>query len=284
MTVSDLSVEGLTGLLDGDGTSPRLRRAAQHELDRRNSKPTKADRAPGLRLIGYLRVSTQGQAVDGFGLPAQKHAVGKWAKEHGHEVVAWCQDAGVSGTVDGLERPGFSCVVESLRAERADGVVTFDLSRLARLLHVQEAALNVLWRLNARVFTVTAGELEPDKEDDPTRTLIRQVLGAVAQFERANIMHKMNMGRARKVANGGRGAGRPPYGWDAKGGELVANVAEQKVLERMRQWSADGVQWWKIAEWLNADGVRGKGGAAWCKQSAHLALQRADARIAAVQS
>ena len=50
--------------------------------------------------VGYLRVSSTGQAVHGYGLNTQKAAIQHCAKGNGHRVVAWYEDAGVSGTTD----------------------------------------------------------------------------------------------------------------------------------------------------------------------------------------
>lgn len=232
------------------------------------------------RLVGYLRVSTAGQAADGFGLPSQRRAIANWAREHGHELVSWCQDAGVSGTVEGLERPGFSCVVDRIHAGEADGIVAFDLTRIARLLWVQEAALGVLWRMGAEVWTVTTGQLLADDEDDPTRTLLRQVLGAIAQFERANTAHKMRLGKARAVAAGRRGGGRTPFGWDAKNGALLVNEREQAALRMVRSWRSAGVTWRDVAERLNVAGVRAKSGGGWSFQLVQQTVAAADARSA----
>jgi len=37
-------------------------------------------------------------------------------------------------------------------------------------------------------------------------------------------------GKAQKVAKGGYGGGRPPFGWRAEGKELVPDAREQEVV------------------------------------------------------
>src|SRR5207244_13557650 len=96
-----------------------------------------ATRKPRLRLVAYTRVSTDRQAERGFGLEVQREQIRRWAKSAGHRVVAWYEDAGVSGS-NGVEtRVALADALAAL--DGADGVVVARLDRLARQLTVQEA-------------------------------------------------------------------------------------------------------------------------------------------------
>jgi hypothetical protein len=54
---------------------------------------------------------------------------------------------------------------------------------------------------------------EPDLcSDDPTRTLMRQVLGAFSEYERFMIVLKLGGARQRMKSKAGRCEGRKPYG------------------------------------------------------------------------
>ena len=55
---------------------------------------------------------------------------------------------------------------------------------------------------------------------------MRQVLGAIAEYERALIRSRMGAGKAAKLATGGYAGGRPPSGWRAEGKELVPDERE----------------------------------------------------------
>jgi hypothetical protein len=52
----------------------------------------------------------------------------------------------------------------------------------------------VVWRNGGRVFTVTSGEVHADDSDDPSRTLIRQVMGAVIKYEKRQAVARMRGG------------------------------------------------------------------------------------------
>ena len=53
--------------------------------------------APADAVVGYLRVSTEEQAVSGLGLEAQRATIAARADAEGWTVVSWLTDEGVSG-------------------------------------------------------------------------------------------------------------------------------------------------------------------------------------------
>ena len=121
------------------------------------------------------------------------------------------RDAGVSGTTD--EREGLTEALAAVRYNGADGLVVHTLDRLARSLTVQEAALQQVWSAGGRVFTVDQGEVLADDPEDPVRTFVRQVLGAVSQLEAGMIARRLRRGRQHKAEQGGYAFGGPPLGY-----------------------------------------------------------------------
>jgi DNA invertase Pin-like site-specific DNA recombinase len=74
------------------------------------------------------------------------------------------------------------------------------------------------------VFSTSAGEAAYLEDDpgDPARKVIRQVLGAVAEYERSMIALRLRSGRAGKAQAGGFAYGAPPYGYAARRRTRVA--------------------------------------------------------------
>jgi len=216
-----------------------------------------------LRLVAYLRVSTQGQATDGYGLDAQRAELTAWAKRHDHRIVQWCSDEGVSGTTDALDRDGLSCAIEAIESDTADGLIVARLDRLARALTVQEAVLAHVWKRAGRVFAADHGEVVPDDPDDPMRTAMRQMMGVFAELDRALTIKKLRDGRAAKAALGGYAGGAPGFGTVAVDGHLVPNETEAAAVERMAEMREAGTSYAAIAETLNAEGVQTKRGGRW---------------------
>ena len=216
-----------------------------------------------MNLVAYVRVSTDRQAEEGFGLEVQRSSIEKWAKKAGHDVVAHHSDEGLSGSLNVDDRPGLAAALASIRDGGAAGLVLYKLDRLARSLTVQEAVLGSVWAAGASVFTTDLGEVPHDDPDDPMRTAMRQMVGVFSQLERAMIAARMRAGRRVKAAAGGYAYGAPPYGWRAEGGELVVDEAEQLVVARMAELHAGGASLREIAEVLDRDGVRPRRGERW---------------------
>ena len=231
-----------------------------------------------MKVVGCVRVSSDSQA-DAFGPAVQEKAIRSWSKANGHTVVAIFKDLGVSGTVDASLRPGLSAALDALRPPpQATGLVVARLDRLARSLHVQEAALAVAWKAGGTVFTVDGGEVRQDDPEDPLRTLVRQVVGAVAQFERGLIAKRMRDGRKAKQADGRKSTGDYAFGYGpgGKGREkdAVPNDDEQTTVRRIIALRAEGKPYRAIAERLDAEGLKPRRAAAWSAMSVRAVVQR----------
>jgi DNA invertase Pin-like site-specific DNA recombinase len=215
------------------------------------------------KLVAYLRVSTDRQAEEGFGLGVQEKTIRGWARANGHRVALWCRDEGVSGSNGVEDREGLPEALTALRDGRGDGLVVARLDRLARNLSVQEAVLAKVWDLRCDVYAVDLGLVARDDPDDPMRTALRQMVGVFAQLERSMISKRLRDGRRHKAEQGGYAYGAPGLGYRAEGGELVADDAEQAVVNRIRELHAAGQSTRQIAATLEAEGHRTKRGGSW---------------------
>jgi len=218
-----------------------------------------------VKVVGYLRVSTERQADEGLGLDVQERAIRSWARANGHRVALCARDEGVSGAKELEHRQGLADALEAIRGRQAGGVVVYRLDRLARDLVLQEQLLAELWRIGASVFSTSAGEAAflVDDPADPSRRLIRQVLGAVAEYERSMIALRLAAGRRRKAELGGYAYGSPPYGFRAEGRQLAPDPDEHPALERIAELRAGGASLREVARVLTAEGYRPKRGERW---------------------
>lgn len=224
-----------------------------------------------MRALGYVRVSTQEQAHGGHGLDIQERAIRTWASNEPARLVAIESDAGVSGST--LEaRDGLTRALTRLEAGDADVLVVYRLDRLARDLILQETTIARLEKRGVRVVSVTEADVD---SEEPSRVFVRQVFGALAQYERAVIRSRMKAGQDAKRAAGGYYSGRPPYGWRAEDGRLVPVAEEQAVVREMLEARDGGISYAGIAERLNARGVRSKGGGEWHKWAVRQVVTRA---------
>src|SRR5579862_9270590 len=165
------------------------------------SKTTKA--------YAYLRVSSAGQ-VDGDGFPRQRAAVEAYAKAHDMRIVRVFQEEGVSGTKDLENRPALQEMMLALLSNGVRTVLIEKLDRLARDLMIQEAVVGDMRKRGIELISV----LEPDLcSDDPSRKLVRQIFGAIAEYEKAMIVLKLRGARQRIKARKGRCEGSKPFGY-----------------------------------------------------------------------
>jgi len=229
-----------------------------------------------VRVVGYVRVSTDKQAEQGLGLEVQERAIRGWAKSNKHQVIRIYRDEGASGA-NGLDRRvELADALEAMGRGEADGLVVARLDRLARDLVLQEQLLAEIRRLGGEPFSTDGGEQGYLKDDpnEPSRKLIRQVLGAVAEYERAMITLRLRAGRRRKHERGGFAYGSPPYGWKARGGELVQDEAELAGLQLARRLRQEGLPLAAIGAELQAQGFPPRRGVRWHPTSVKRILDR----------
>lgn len=145
------------------------------------------------QAIAYIRVSSNGQ-VEGTGLDRQRESLEAFAKAAGYDIVATYADEGVSGTVDGFDRPGLADLANNV--EEGQVVLVENADRLARDLLVSEVILGTFREHGVRVIDCAGIDLT-NIDGDPTRTLIRQVLGAVAEFNKSQLVGRLASARRR---------------------------------------------------------------------------------------
>jgi DNA invertase Pin-like site-specific DNA recombinase len=233
-----------------------------------------------MRFVAYLRVSSEGQ-VDGYGLDAQESSVRAWAKAHRHRIVGVCKDEGLSGALPAAERPGLACALDALADGTAEGVIVARLDRLARALTIQEAALAMAWKLGGRVFTADAGEVLADDQDDPMRTALRQIVGVIAQLDRALVSKRLRDGRRAKAATGRKAVGDYAYGTRGAGKgrdrDASPDPDEVPVVARILELRSAGQSYRAIAATLDAEGLRPRRASAWSAMSVrNVALRTQD--------
>lgn len=210
------------------------------------------------RAIAYLRVSSTGQAKDGRdGLPRQREAVVAYCEATRVELLEEHVDAGVSGTKALGDRPGLSAALERAVECGASMLVVEKADRLARDLIEGELILREFRRVGIKVIEAESGADLTDGAGNPTATLIRQVLGSVAEFEKSALVAKLRAARDRKRRNGGHPCGN--YGF----GRHPERPWEAETLARIRELRRERATLQRLAEVLNCEGRASRSGRAW---------------------
>lgn len=216
------------------------------------------------QVYSYIRVSGKSQ-VTGDGPDRQRDAISAFCKAHRLLPMGEFFDKAVSGTVEGMERPEFSDMLERIPHMERNGIhieaiVVERVDRLARDLMVSELLLAECRKRGIKVFSVDQSALIDVSEDggDPTRVLIRQIMGALAQWEKSVLVKKLRLARDRVRARTGRCEGAKPYGTFKGEPEIIAYLKAVHNLNEKPSYQA-------IANGLNAAGLRNRAGRKWTK-------------------
>jgi DNA invertase Pin-like site-specific DNA recombinase len=200
--------------------------------------------------FAYLRVSGKGQ-LEGDGFTRQSQAIQKYARANDLAIVDTFEEEGVSGTKELDDRPALQDLLAALRDGGVRVVIIEKLDRLARDLMVQETILSDLMKQGFEVVSVC----EPDLcSTDPSRVLVRQIFGAIAQYDRAMTVLKLRGARQRMKAKQGRCEGRKAFG---------ARSGEAQAIQRMTELRSEGMAVDKIAAQLNTEGIPSRMGKGW---------------------
>jgi DNA invertase Pin-like site-specific DNA recombinase len=235
-----------------------------------------------VKIVGYIRVSTATQAEDGLGLDVQRAALRTWSKANGHRLTTVLSDEGISGAKELEDRPGLADAIDMIRSGKAEGIVVPRLDRLARDLIVQETILAEMRRIGGEVFSTSPAEASylSDDPDDPSRKLIRQVLGAVSEYERSMVTLRLRNGRRRKAQDGGYASGAPAFGFQARDGDLVESDDEQHTINRIVELRANAASYREICSALESEGRPTKrGGTNWKPMAVKRILDRLDQAV-----
>jgi DNA invertase Pin-like site-specific DNA recombinase len=215
-----------------------------------------------MQAISYLRVSGLSQ-VAGDGFERQREAIKARAAALGLVLGAEFRDEGISGTKGFEDRPGLTAALEAA-AESGAVLLVEKADRLARDLVVSELTLREARRLNVRVVDAESGTDLTSDSSNPTAVMLRQILGAVAEFEKSALVAKLRAARQRvKDRTGKMPGGRRPFG---------ALPSEAETLATMRSMAAQGLTWEAVADALNAEGRTTRSGRPWSRGAVHGVL------------
>jgi DNA invertase Pin-like site-specific DNA recombinase len=157
--------------------------------------------------VAYLRTSSAANVgADKDSDKRQLAGISAFAAADGYEILESYYDAAVSGADPVTERPGFMEMLRRVVSNGAKTIIVESPDRFARDLMVQLAGHDMLKSQGISLIPATA----PDffMEETPTALLVRQVLGAIAQFEKASIVAKLAVARKRKRETAGKCEGR----------------------------------------------------------------------------
>jgi DNA invertase Pin-like site-specific DNA recombinase len=150
------------------------------------------------QAFAYIRTSSATNVgEDKDSAQRQRAAIDAWAKAAGVEIVGEYRDEAVRGADPVDARAGFAAMLAAIAGNGVRTIVVETASRFARDLMTQEAGHAML--RDAGIDLIAADSPTAFLDDSPTAVLIRQLLGAVSQFEKAMLVAKLRGARERKA-------------------------------------------------------------------------------------
>ena len=205
--------------------------------------------------IGYIRVSTEGQAQDGVSLEAQRAKIEAWAMLNDYELVAVRVDAGISGK--GMaNRPGLQAALSDCR--KGSALVVYSLSRLARSTKDTIEISDLLAKSGADLVSLS----EKIDTTSAAGKMVFRMLAVLAEFERDQISERTTAALQFKKSRGEKTGGQVPFGYGLAddGVRLQDNIEEQAVIRQARELKASGLSLRKIAVELQRRGFVSRAG------------------------
>ena len=174
--------------------------------------------------VVYRRVSTREQAESGLGLEAQLEAARAYAAAHGLAIAEVYTDAAVSGGASLDRCPALIAAIDSLR--KGDVLIVAKRDRLGRDVYRTATVERLVERRGASVASADG----TGNGDDPAAALMRRMVDAFAEYERALIGARTSAALQAKKARG-ESTGTCPYGYRSEGGMLRTNPAEVALID-----------------------------------------------------
>ncbi len=215
-----------------------------------------------MKAYYYIRVSGRGQ-LDGDGPDRQRDAIRAFCEQHKIEFGGEFFEQAVSGAREGMDRPQFAELISTISTHEASGldpikvIVVERMDRLARDLMVSEMLLRECRMRGIKVFSADQGMLIDMATDgaDPTRKLIRQIIGALAEWEKNMLVKKLRSARERKKRiTGEQVEGKRAYGFFP---------GEAHTLRVMKTLRASNLTLQRVADMLNDQQLHNRKGQPW---------------------
>ncbi|GGE54855.1 recombinase family protein [Priestia taiwanensis] len=214
------------------------------------------------KVVGYVRVSTEGQVRDGYSLAYQVEEIERYCMENNLQLLQIYKDRGLSGATvdeDGLtvEREGLQELLSDMVYHQVSHVIVLNTSRLWR-----SDMAKVLIQRELKKHEVDIKAIEQPiysiYTHEPNDFLVNGMLELLDQYQRLEIALKLSRGRKKKAEQGGYAGGGVLFGYKAVRGQKVLEVDTEKavVVRRLfelrhffQHWSLT-----QLAERLNIEG------------------------------
>jgi len=221
----------------------------------------------GAQAVGYVRVSQERAAKNGYGLGAQEEDIRRHVNYKRWQLFDVYKENGVSGYK--RKRPALERLIEDAKSGKFDVVIFPSIDRVGR-------SVKDVTDIEAALRDCGVGLIflrEGIDTSTPTGEFFRNIMASISQLEGRIIYERLSKGKREKKAQGGYIGGWVSYGYRREKGELVVVPEGAAVVERIFRMKAKGVSPRRIAESLNQQGDVTRRGGRWSYSSVWAILR-----------
>ena len=201
----------------------------------------------------YVRVSTKGQAEEGYSIDEQIALLTSYCSIHKWQIYDTYIDAGISGAT--IDRPELSRLSKDAKRKKFNTMIVYDLKRLGRSQRNNIAFIeDVLEKNDIGFISLT----ENFDTSTPLGKAMVGILSAFGQLDRDTIRERMMMGKIGRAKSG-----KPMmtstiafgYTYDRLTSSLNVNRAEAIIVKTIFDEYLGGKSLTKLRDYLNENGL-----------------------------
>lgn len=210
--------------------------------------------------MAYCRVSTLEQKKKGSGIDIQIRDVTLFADLHNLFVQKFYKDEGESGIKE--EREGLRQLMKDCQAGRVEVVILPSIDRLSREVRIAENLFHEFQRFHIKILIADMPQYNGERKD----ILIRQILEAISEENRREIIERLWKGRQERIRKGLFPGGNLPYGYVRKNKAIVIDAQEAEIVREIYELSSQGLTEQAISDKLHASGYVKRNGKPWTQR------------------
>lgn len=220
------------------------------------------------RIGAYSRISFDGEG-EGLGVARQQSDEGKLADLRQWEIVDHYTDNNVSAFKTTVIRPEFERMLVDLESGRIDGIIAYDLDRIARQPTDLERIVRLYEKRRGLVFATVQGSIDLSTADGLTMARVLVAFANKSSMDTSRRIKRKNVERAEQGLPHGS---RRPYGYNAD--QLTLHETEAPILQEMGRRLIAGDSYKRIAWWMNEQGQKTTEGKPWLALTVRNTLNR----------
>lgn len=186
----------------------------------------------------YLRVSSEIQEEEGFGLVTQEKSGVDCAAKHRFKPVIHREGAASSYHENFENRPVLRTLLALCESGSVQNLYAYNLDRLSRNDLTSSQIRYILKKNSINLYTHHGIHVL----DNPQDNFMMQIMSAVATLDNENRVDRLRRGKLEKIKRGGWQGGPPPFGYKIERGNLVEEPTESKWVKKMYEWFDDGIK------------------------------------------